>query len=166
MSHRHFCDYADHYWQCDGTALRLVDTEPSLCMCRYHGIPIEEGDHSRCMIELLACPEHREAQLRQIGYKPSTDNMPSCEADAEAEASTFQGKDGRRTVGFCLWCSRHFYSMEELKAHNADDMKACPAFQELKGEQSMPPVLQASVEKFGLLDNILPEAPKKPKLLN
>ena len=77
MSHRHFCDYAGHYWQCDGTALRLVDTEPSLCMCRHHNVPVEEGDHSRCMIELLACPQHRDAQLRQIGYEPGTDDKPA-----------------------------------------------------------------------------------------
>ena len=29
-------------------------------------------------------------------------------------------------VGFCLWCDKDFYSMEEVEAHNADNMKACP----------------------------------------
>ena len=164
MSHRHFCDYAGHYWQCDGTALRLTDTEPSLCMCFEHSVPMDDGDHGRCMIELLACPEHRDAQLRQMGYEPGTDNMPHC--DAAAEASTFRDKEGRPTVGFCLWCNKTFYSMEELKAHNADDMKACPAFQELKGEQCMPPVLQAMFEKAGLLDDSVSDARKKPKLPN
>jgi hypothetical protein len=31
MSHRHFCDYAGHDWQCGGAALRGSETEPSLC---------------------------------------------------------------------------------------------------------------------------------------
>src|SRR3984957_12506675 len=127
MSHRHFCDYAGHYWQCDGSALRLGDKEPSLCMCCDHGVPMGDGDHSQCITELLVCPEHRDAQFRQMGYEPGTDNMPHREE--AAEASTFQDKDGCPTVGFCLWCNQNFYSMEEIKAHNADDMKACPIFQ-------------------------------------
>jgi hypothetical protein len=28
---------------------------------------MEEGDHSGCSVELLACPEHREAQLSKMG---------------------------------------------------------------------------------------------------
>src|ERR1019366_3773760 len=63
MSHRHACD-AGHYWDCFGTALRplMGDTEPSVCMCIRHRVPMEVGDHSACSIELLACPEHREEQ--------------------------------------------------------------------------------------------------------
>ena len=133
-------------------------------MCFDHGVPMEDGDHSRCTIELLACPEHRDAQLRQMGYEPGTHNMPHCEA--AAEASTSRDKDGRPRVGFCLWCNQDFYSMEEVKAHNADDMKACPAFQELKGEQCMPPVLQAQIEKVGLLDDYVSDARKKSRLPN
>ena len=67
MSHRHACD-AGHYWNCEGTALRplMGDTEPSVCMCIRHRVPLEVGDHSECSIELLACPEHREEQRRRM----------------------------------------------------------------------------------------------------
>jgi hypothetical protein len=68
MTHRHFCDHAGHYWECHGKALRPLagDTEPSVCMCRTCGVPMEDGDHSRCRVELLACPEHVEGQRRQM----------------------------------------------------------------------------------------------------
>jgi hypothetical protein len=32
-----------------------------------------EGDHSGCPVELLACPEHREAQLREMGLSGPSD---------------------------------------------------------------------------------------------
>lgn len=66
MSHHHFCDIAGHEWKCEGTALRPLagDTEPSICMCLVHRVPMEHGDHSQCSIELLACPEHRDEQLQ------------------------------------------------------------------------------------------------------
>lgn len=69
MSHRHFCDYAGHEWECDGTALRPLagDTEPSMCICLMHQVPVTDGDHGDCPIELLACPEHRDEQLRDMG---------------------------------------------------------------------------------------------------
>jgi hypothetical protein len=67
MPHLHFCDHSGHYWQCEETALRpdAGDTEPSTCMCLMHGVPIEEGDHSGCPVELLACPEHRQGTLTE-----------------------------------------------------------------------------------------------------
>ena len=65
--HIHFCDVAGHEWECEGTALRPLagDTEASVCMCIRHRTPMEEGNHSECSIELLACPEHREEQRRK-----------------------------------------------------------------------------------------------------
>ena len=66
MSHRHFCDFAGHYWDCEGTATRLFAPEPSVCMCLGHGVPMEEGDHRECSVELLSCPEHREEQRRNM----------------------------------------------------------------------------------------------------
>ena len=61
MSHRHFCDAAGHWWDCNGTALRRGETEPSVCICLPCGRPLEGFDHSKCPdpVELLACPEHR-----------------------------------------------------------------------------------------------------------
>ena len=49
MSHRHFCDYAGHDWQCVG------DCE---CFC---GLLMEGNDHGDCPVELRACPKHRAA---------------------------------------------------------------------------------------------------------
>lgn len=42
MSHHHFCDYAGHYLECEGTAVRLFAPEPSICMCMNHGVPMED----------------------------------------------------------------------------------------------------------------------------
>ena len=69
MSHRHFCDFAGHEWECVGTALRPLagDTEPSECICLRHQISMEDGDHSGCPVELLACSEHCDEQLREMG---------------------------------------------------------------------------------------------------
>jgi len=68
LSHRHFCDVEGHYWDCEGTAVRQLagDSEPSVCMCIRHRVPMEVGDHSECSIELLACPAHREEQRRKM----------------------------------------------------------------------------------------------------
>jgi hypothetical protein len=105
---------------------------------------MEQGDHSGCMVELLACPLHMDEQLRRMGYEPGTSNMPHRGDDAEA--TMFTDEDRERTVGFCLWCGNDLHSMEEVEAHNADDMAACPVFQELHGEHCMPPVLQVMLD--------------------
>jgi hypothetical protein len=75
MSHRHFCDYAGHEWECVGTALRPLagDTEPSDCMCLVHQVSLANGDHSECPVELLACPEHRDEQLGEMGTFDTSD---------------------------------------------------------------------------------------------
>jgi predicted sulfurtransferase len=67
MSHRHLCDVTGHMWVCAGTAIRLGDKDPSVCMCHSCRSPLEQGDHSRCknLVELIACPEHRDEQLRR-----------------------------------------------------------------------------------------------------
>ena len=45
----------------------LGDKEPSICTCHGCRAPQEQGDHSRCksLVELIACPEHRDEQLRR-----------------------------------------------------------------------------------------------------
>jgi hypothetical protein len=67
MSHQHFCDVAGHWWQCEGTALRLGDTVPSVCACLPCGLPLEGFDHSECHdpVELIACPEHQDEERRR-----------------------------------------------------------------------------------------------------
>jgi hypothetical protein len=155
MAHLHWCDVTGHEWECQGTALRLLrgDTEPTPCYCLHHQSPMEDGrDHSQCSIELLACPEHSEQQLLAMGYEHGQAPAQAPAADVE-ESSMFKDADGNHIVGFCLWCNRDFYSMEEVEAHNADDMPDCPAFQTLKDENCMPPVMQAMLEQAGLLDD-------------
>jgi hypothetical protein len=68
MTHHHFCDFAGHYWECEGKAVRPLagGTEPSVCMCQTCKVPMEEDDHSQCPVELLTCPEHLEAQQRKM----------------------------------------------------------------------------------------------------
>jgi len=48
-------------------ALRLADKEPTVCTCHSCRAPLEQGNHSRCknLVEIVACPEHREEQLRR-----------------------------------------------------------------------------------------------------
>ena len=160
MSHRHFCDFAGHYWDCEGAAVRplLGSTEPSVCMCLTHGVSMEEGDHSDCSVELIACPEHRDEQMRAMGYAPGQAvEVPKEESE---ESSMFQDAEGNHIVGFCLWCNKDFYSNEEHEAHTADNMAACEAFQELKGQQGMPPVLEAMLEEAGLLPDEEPNDEK------
>lgn len=151
MSHNHYCDVAGHYWECNGAAIRPFtgETKPSICMCQIHRVSMEEGDHSECPIELLACPEHRDEQMRAMGYEPGY----RMEQRPDDECSIFTDKDGNHIVGFCLWCNKDFYTADEIKAHNADDMAECPVFQELKDEPCMPPVLQVALENAGLFED-------------
>ena len=131
MSHQHFCDFAGHYWECGGNAVRLFakDSEPTPCMCLNHQVSMEDGDHSMCSIELLACPEHREEQLREMDIFCSKDLPHGEEA---LECTMFIDRDCKPIVGFCLWCDKDFYSMSEVEEHNADNSKACPVFQHFK----------------------------------
>jgi hypothetical protein len=67
MSHRHLCDVTGHQWDCNGAAQRLGHKEPTVCTCHSCRLPLERGDHSMCknLVELVACPEHRDEQLRR-----------------------------------------------------------------------------------------------------
>lgn len=131
MSHHHFCDYKGHEWECAGHALRprAGAMEPSVCICLRHHVRMENGDHSGCPIELLACPEHRDEQLRQMSQVATSDLAPG---QGDAESTMYKDNDDKTTIGFCLWCGKNFYSMEEMEAHNANDSAACVVFQELK----------------------------------
>ena len=68
MSHRHFCIVGFHGWDCEGKALRSGDREPSVCLCSACGLPLEEGDHSKCedFGEVVTCPEHRDEERRRF----------------------------------------------------------------------------------------------------
>ena len=109
------------------------NTEPTVCTCLSHGgISMEDGDHSKCSIELLACPAHRDDQMRAMGYEHG--QVPALQPSADTEESSmFEDEAGNHIVGFCLWCDKNFYSMEEHEAHTADEMAACPAFFRTEG---------------------------------
>jgi hypothetical protein len=85
----------------------LANTEPSECMCQICGVPMDEGDHAECPVELLACPDHMDKQLGRMGYEPGTSNMPRRSEGAAAE-NFFKDSDGNPTIGFCLWCNQDF----------------------------------------------------------
>ncbi len=140
MSHRHFCDYAGHEWECTGTALRPLtgDTESTACMCLVHEVLLVDGDHRSCPVELLACPAHRDEQLRDMDILDTSD-LPGSQVDAEG--TMFKDNNGNPIVGFCLGCNKDFYSKEEAKAHNADGSRACPVFQQFKDVDCGPPAL-------------------------
>jgi hypothetical protein len=131
VSHQHACDVAGHYWECDGIALRAIAgrLEPTICMCPFCDIPMEEGDHSECPVELLACPQHQDEQLQETGEFRPSDPLPN---GVDAECCMFNDLRGMPIVGFCLWCGIEFYSVEEVDGHNANDGKACHGFQRLK----------------------------------
>ena len=143
MSHQHWCGYTGHYWDCPGAAVRLFQAQPTVCMCLQHGVPMEEGDHSACSMELLSCPEHRADHMRAMGYAPDY----VIEEEPDQESSMFTDADGNPTVGFCLWCGRDFYTFEEHEAHIADNAAACPVFQKMKDNYSTPPGLQAMLDE-------------------
>jgi hypothetical protein len=44
----------------------------------------------------------------------------------------FLDKEGKPIIGFCLWCDKAFFSMDEVEDHNADDLRACPSYQRWK----------------------------------
>jgi hypothetical protein len=130
--HQHFCDFKGHSWECEGKAARPLtgNSGVTVCMCMDHGVPMEEGDHSDCTVELLACPEHCDEQLRAMGYEPGTSNMP--QAPSEEAGHEWHDQDGKLIVGFCLWCDKDYYTYEEFEAHNANDSAECVPYQQYK----------------------------------
>jgi hypothetical protein len=85
MSHQHFCHVAGHYWECEGTALRGGDAEPTVCVCSPCGLPLEGFDHSGCNdpVELLACPEHMEEFRQRSGVSAAPAEAEQGESLAE-----------------------------------------------------------------------------------
>ncbi len=155
MSHKHYCNHAGHFWQCDGNALRyIVDgAEPSECICETCELPMELGNHARCQIEFLDCPEHLHEWLRAFGHEP--DNSPMPQPMEYAQSNVFTNGEGNFVIGFCLWCHQDFHSFKEAEEHNFDGSRECPLFPEVSREQSVPPVLQIMLEGSRLLYCVL-----------
>jgi hypothetical protein len=98
------------------------DTVPSICICLADGRPMEDGSHSQCPVELLACADHLAGQLGQMAFE----HQPTNREDGSHLASGSKDDDGVSIVGFCLWCDMDFYSMDEFSVHRA----TCSPFQE------------------------------------
>jgi hypothetical protein len=114
MSHTHFCDIAGHPWQCESSEC--------ICICQRQ---MEQGDHSRCPIELRACAEHADEQFSMVHRE---ERAPSGlhEADASGPPATRTEQVGcgrlqpippeigenldqwfaseRNSIGFCCLC--------------------------------------------------------------
>jgi hypothetical protein len=121
MSHRHFCDFAGHPWEC---------SNPN-CECFDHGVSMEHGDHSRCRVELRPCPEHEDEAARSIAEAKSSKpepfsiqkwlERPRCNCGCgETEPS--------RLVGWCVRCTHSYekYSPEIEDRHFAFHCPGAP----------------------------------------
>jgi hypothetical protein len=133
--HRHACEFG-HSWECGGKAARPLTghSELTVCMCMDHGVPMEDADHSECTVELLACPEHCDEQLRAMGYEPGTSNMP--QAPSEEAGHQWHDQDGKPIVGFCLLCGKDYYTYDEFETHNASESECAP-FRALKEKERL-----------------------------
>ena len=127
MSHRHYCDFAGHNWQC---------SEGCECCC---GVPMEGHGHSECPVELRTCPEHEAEAARSIAEAMSSEpdaeftqkwqERPQCQCGcAETEMDKF--------VSFCMHCTHSYtkYSPELEDHHFALHCPGAPA--ELKESAS------------------------------
>jgi hypothetical protein len=126
VSHKHFCDIGGHEWECQGEALRpdAGDTEPSVCMCMKCGIPMEEGDHSNCPIELLPCPEHLEEFQRYIQETYGDADLLKLPADADQKVERALSQL-ETSEAACLWCGGG-YDEYSPKAEDEHFAHHCP----------------------------------------
>lgn len=108
---------------------------------------MEVGDHDACSVELLSCPEHRADQMRAMGYEPDY----TYQRQPDQESSMFMDEQGNKTVGFCVWCGLHFYTLEEHYAHWGEPIE-CQAYMEFVEKN---PASSGREEKFssGLSDS-------------
>lgn len=118
--HRHACGHG-HYWDCEGSAVRDHESEPTVCMCLEHGVPMESGDHSECSTEILTCSEHRSQQTAtQDGPLPAENgdvnggfvrlSVPD-NVDQMLEAWS---DDPQPSIGFCFLCGHPIRTRQEL----------------------------------------------------
>lgn len=61
-----------------------------------------------------------------MGILNSNDLLSS---KGHTEGGILHDQDAPPIIGFCLWCERDFYSMEEADSHHADESKVCHGFQ-------------------------------------
>jgi len=143
VSHRHFCPYSKHFFECDGTAIRLFDREPTTCLCPDHGTPIEEGNHSDCSIDHVTCPEHRRAHLIALGHNPDDPPDP---VSLLSVLPLFSDADLYPLAGWCHWCLAEFRCRDRFESHKGDLWNNCLAFEALRNNKFVVEFLDAMDE--------------------
>ncbi len=118
--HRHACGHG-HYWECRGTAVRFGDSEPTVCMCLDHGVPMEQGDHGTCTMELLDCPLHRSGQAEGPGCESSERSEPIEDGwqpiqvpDNFDEMVSAWVDSAEPNIGWCLLCDSPIRTEDDL----------------------------------------------------
>lgn len=124
MSHKHFCDIAGHPWRCESSGC--------ICMCAKF---MEQGDHSRCPIELRACSEHDHQQFSIVHGEQGVPGGLH-EADASGPPATLTEQEAcgglkpippeisekfdewaaseRHSIGFCFLCGNSIRTEDDL----------------------------------------------------
>ena len=126
MSHLHFCEITGHEWVCEGTALRpdAGDTKPSVCMCMQCQTPLEQGDHSKCPVELVICPAHL-AEFHQW-VRDSHGEAELLDLPVDADETIGAALDQLEAYeAACLWCG-HGYDDYSAKAEDEHFAYNCP----------------------------------------
>ena len=132
MTHRHACSHG-HYWECEGTAVRIGDSIPSLCMCIDHREPMEQGNHSECTIELLDCPTHRNEHTApsdgETNDIPVEDGWVPIKVPDNLEEMFQAWKDSSEpNIGWCLMCNNPIRTENDLipgtNSHNCAEGRA------------------------------------------
>jgi hypothetical protein len=122
VSHKHFCEIGGHEWECECAALHEFDPERfQVCICKACQLPMDEGDHSNCPIELLTCPEH----LSQKSAEESARGVPITfppDVNEKAERA-FQQLETYEAA--CFWCG-HGYEDYNTKAEDEHFAYHCP----------------------------------------
>jgi len=134
--HRHACGHG-HYWDSDGTATRHSETEPTVCMCLDHGVPLDDGDHSEYTVELLDCPFHRLGQadaaeshlLMKDQVEPGWEPI-QIPANLEQMLQNWNS-DPEPNIGWCLLCDSAIRTEDDLipetSTHNCAEGQALEA---------------------------------------
>ena len=120
--HRHFGEVVGHYWQCG---------DDCICIC---GLPMEQGDHSDCPIELRACAEHAGQDGLTAEVSPDAKEIDFSILSPERQRSRphcecgCADADPDKVVGWCLWCDHVYveYSPEIVDRHFADHCPEAP----------------------------------------
>ena len=120
IMHRHACDYG-HFWDCEGTAIRSGDSEPTICMCFDHHVPMDDGKHEGCATEIIRCPEHRAEQtMTPDGMLPIKEDevedgfVPVQIPDNLEEMFESWAADPEPSIGLCLMCGQPIRSEADM----------------------------------------------------